>query len=55
VDYVFSSDFNILRKETYGVDYPNTTQSALYYHFMNKFMTAKDDRAIKKIDRGKSW
>lgn len=50
LDYVSSGAFNILRKETYGVDYPYADQSALYNHFMNEFMTAKDDRAVEKME-----
>jgi SAM-dependent methyltransferase len=50
LDYVSSGAFNILRKETYGVDYPYADRSALYNHFMNKFMTAKDDHAVEKME-----
>jgi len=49
-DDVSSGAFNILRKETYGVDYPYADQSALYNDFMNKFMTTKDDRAVEKME-----
>lgn len=50
LDYVSSGAFNILRKETYGVDYPYADRSALYNHFMNKFMTVKDDHAVEKME-----
>ncbi len=47
--YISSVAYNILRKETYCVDYLYADESALYNHFMNKFMSEKDDRAVEKI------
>ena len=49
-EYVSSGAFTILRKETYCVDYPYADKIALYNHFMNKFMTAKDDSAVEKME-----
>ena len=49
-EYVSSGAFTIIGKETYGVDYPYADKIALYNHFMNKFMTAKDDRAVEKME-----
>ena len=50
LDYVSSDVFAILRKEIYGVAYPYADESTLYNHFMNKFMTEKDDRAVEKME-----
>jgi len=49
-EYVSSGAFSIIGKETYGVDYPYADKIALYNHFMNKFMTTKDDRAVEKME-----
>ena len=50
LDHISSGAYNILRKETYCVDYLYADQSSLYNHFMNKFMTSKDDRAVEKME-----
>lgn len=48
--HISSGVYSILRKETYCVDYLYADESALYNHFMKKFMTAKDDRAVEKME-----
>ena len=48
--HISSGAYSILRKETYGVDYLYADESALYNHFLNKFMTEKDDRAVEKME-----
>jgi len=50
LDYITSGSFNILRKETYCVDHRYADESELYQNFMNKFMTARDDRAVDKME-----
>ena len=47
--HISSGAYSILRKETYCVDYLYADESELYNHFMKKFMTEKDDRAVEKM------
>lgn len=47
--HISSGAYSILRKETYCVDYLYADERALYNHFIKKFMTEKDDRAVNKM------
>ena len=54
--YINSGTFNILRQDSYRVDYPYADKKALYDYFMTNFMAEPDDRAVEKMDailRGK--
>ena len=48
--HISSGAYSILRKETYCVDYLYADERTLYNHFINKFMTEKDDRAVEKME-----
>jgi ubiquinone/menaquinone biosynthesis C-methylase UbiE len=47
--YISSARFNILRQDTYCIDHLFADEHELYAHFITKYMTEKDDRAIEKI------
>ena len=49
LEYVSSSTFNILQKDTYCVNHTYQDESAMYNYFMNKFVTERDDRAVDKM------
>lgn len=48
--YINSGTFNILRKDSYCVNYPYADEKALHDYFMTNFMTEPDDRAVEKMD-----
>jgi ubiquinone/menaquinone biosynthesis C-methylase UbiE len=48
-DYITSGSFNILRQDTYWVDYPFSDEKELYNYFMKNFMAERDDGAVEKM------
>jgi ubiquinone/menaquinone biosynthesis C-methylase UbiE len=49
LDYITSGSFNILRQDTYCVDYPFSDEKELYNYFMKNFMAERDDGAVEKM------
>ncbi len=47
--YISSGRYDILRQDSYCIDHLFTDEHELYTHFMTKYMTEKDDRAVEKI------
>jgi ubiquinone/menaquinone biosynthesis C-methylase UbiE len=48
-DYITSGPFDIMHHDTYCVDHPFEDDTVLYSYFMKNYMTAKDDRAVEKM------
>ena len=48
-DYISSGSFNVLRRDTYCVDYPFADDQALYAYFMKNYMVEPDDSAVEKM------
>jgi len=48
-DYITSGSFQILRQDTYGVDYSFADENELYEYFIMKFSVEEDDRAVRKM------
>ncbi len=49
LEYTTSGLFNILRKDTYCVDYPFADEKELHTYFMKNYMTEPDDWAVEKM------
>jgi len=49
LDHINSGIYTILREDHYSVNHPFADDNELYRYFTTKFMTAKDDHAIVKI------
>jgi SAM-dependent methyltransferase len=49
LDYITSGLFKILRRDTYGVDYPFADEDKLCSYFTANYMTQRDDRAVEKM------
>ena len=48
-DYITSGPFNVLRQDTYCVDYPFADDQALYAYFMENYMVEPDDGVVEKM------
>jgi len=51
LDYITSGSFNILRKDTYCVDYQFADEKELYNYFSKNFMTERGDGALEKVQQ----
>jgi len=48
-EYITSGSFQILRQDTYDVDYSFADENELYDYFIMKFSVEEDDRAVRKM------
>ena len=49
LDYITSGSFNILRKDTYCVDYPFANEKELYNYFTKNYTTERGDCVLEKM------